>query len=233
MSQSMRFHRWCPVSTKAAALGLWGCLGAVTASATGGLAGLYAEQPPAGSVFVRLLNPGTPVQVAWASGKAVTLPLAGNLATAYRVIDPAKRPELSVNGKAVGIEKLAMTANYATWVVPSVGSEVIVIVDESPPANALKVVLRITNLVPDCQATLKTAEGAVVVDGLPVWHSKARAINPVRATLVASCGLAVSAPLVLPALQAGDRFSVFLHGSARSPQLNGQIDATEAYSAKP
>jgi alginate O-acetyltransferase complex protein AlgF len=233
MSQSKRFSGWRSVSLKAVALGLWGCLGAVSAGATGGLAGLYAEQPPAGSVFVRLLNPGAPVQVAWAHGKAVTLPLAGNLATAYRVIDPAKRPELSVNGKAVGIDKLAMVANYATWVVSPTGSDINVIVDESPPANALKVMLRITNLVPDCQATLKTAEGAVVVDGLPVWHSKARAINPVRATLVANCGAAVSAPLVLPALQAGDRFSVFLHGSASNLLLSGQIDATEAYSAKP
>jgi alginate O-acetyltransferase complex protein AlgF len=221
------------VNLKAAVFGLWCCLGAATAGATGGLAGLYAEQPPAGSVFVRLLNPGAPVQVAWANGKSASLPLAGNLATAYRVMDPSKRPELLVNGKAVGIDKLATTASYATWVVSPTGSDITVIVDESPPANALKVILRITNLVPDCQATLKTAEGAVVLDGLPAWHSKARAINPVRATLVANCGAAVSAPLVLPALQAGDRFSVFLHGNARSLLLSGQIDATEAYSGKP
>lgn len=233
MSQKKRFSAWRPVSLRAVTLGLWGCLGAVTAGATGGLAGLYAEQPPAGSVFVRLLNPGAPVQVAWANGKPAALPMGGNLATAYRVIDPSKRPELLVNDKAVGIDKLAMTASYATWVVSPAGSDITVIVDESPPANALKVILRITNLVPDCQATLKTVEGALVVDGLPVWHSKARAINPVRATLVANCGAVVSAPLVLPAVQAGDRFSVFLHGSARGLLLSGQIDATEAYSAKP
>lgn len=233
MNQNKRYIGYKAVNLKAAAFGLWCCLGAATAGATGGLAGLYAEQPPAGSVFVRLINAGAPVQVAWANGKPVALPAAGNLATAYRVIDPSKRPELLVNDKAVGIDKLAMTASYATWVVSPTGSDITVIVDESPPANALKVILRITNLLPDCQATLKTAEGATVVDGLPAWHSKARAINPVRATLVANCGAAVSAPLVLPVLQAGDRFSVFLHGSARSPHLSGQIDATEAYSAKP
>lgn len=214
-------------------LGLWGCVSALGVGATGGLAGLYAEQPPAGSVFVRVLNPGAPVQLAWANGKPSALPLAGNMATAYRVIDPAKRPELSVNGKSVGVDKVAMTASYATWVIQPSGTEVTVIADELPPANALKVVLRTTNLVPDCQVSLKTAEGAVVVDGLAVWHSKARAINPVKATLVANCGAAVSAPLVLPALQAGDRFSVFVHGNARAPVLSGQIDATEAYSAKP
>ena len=221
------------IGLKTVVFGLWCCLGAATGNATGGLAGLYAEQPPAGSVFVRLLHAGAPVQVAWANSKPATLPLAGNLATAYRVIDPSKRPELLVNDKAVGIDKLTMTASYATWVVSPTGSDMTVIVDESPPANALKVILRITNLVADCQATLKTAEGAVVLDSLPAWHSKARAINPVRATLVANCGAAVSAPLVLPALQAGDRFSVFLHGNARSLLLSGQIDATEAYSAKP
>jgi hypothetical protein len=103
---------------------------------------------------------------------------AGNLATAYRVIDPSKRPELLVNGKAVGIDKLAMTASYATWVVSPTGSDITVIVDESPPANALKVILRITNLVPDCQATLKTAEGAVCSMGCPRGTARRAPLTP-------------------------------------------------------
>ncbi|HRK38865.1 MAG TPA: alginate O-acetyltransferase AlgF [Burkholderiaceae bacterium] len=233
MFRDGRFKQRCAVRSVVGALGLWIGFGGGGVSAAGGLAGLYAEQPPAGSVFVRLLNPATPVQVAWTGGKPTALPLAGNLATAYRVMDPAKRPELSVNGKPMSVDKINMSASYATWVVSASGPDVVVIVDESPPANALKVVLRITNLVPDCQVTLKTAEGANVVEGLPVWQSKARAINPVKASLIAQCGAVASAPYVLPSLQAGDRFSVFVYGTARGPLLSGQIDATEAYSAKP
>jgi len=199
----------------------------------GGLAGLYAEQPPAGSAFVRVLNTGAVVQLTWAGGEAVNVPLAGNLATPYRVVNPAHPPTVLVNGKEVKPAQLPTPGSYMTWELRPAGDGMNVTLDELAPANALKVALRLTNVIPDCSLTLKTAEGVVVFSGVLALQSKARNINPVRATLVAHCGPVVSAPLSLPTLRAGDRFSVFAHGSAQAPRLSGQMDTTEVYSGKP
>ncbi|UII64761.1 MULTISPECIES: alginate O-acetyltransferase AlgF [Xanthomonas translucens group] len=54
--------------------------------------------------------------------------------------------------------------------------------------------------------------------------SSARAINPVKARLVAACGSKDSAPL---ALQPGDHYSLFLSGSGNAPVLQGRLSGTD------
>jgi alginate O-acetyltransferase complex protein AlgF len=201
--------------------------------AGGGLAGLYAAQPPAGSAFVRVVNTGAAVQLSWEGATTVALPIAGSLATAYRVVDPAHPPKIMVNGKTIMPAQWPAPASFSTWALTPSGDGVAVIVDEPAAANALKVALRVVNLVPGCALSLKTSTGAVVFAAVRPDESQVRNINPVKATVLAQCGTAVSDPLVISGLQAGSRYSVFAHGDAQAPRLSGQIDTTEAYSGKP
>jgi hypothetical protein len=70
-------------------------------------------------------------------------------------------------------------------------------------------------------------KGAVVFPAVASGSSSARGINPVKARLVAGCGGKDSTPLVLPALQPGDHYSLFLTGSAAAPVLQGQLSGTD------
>lgn len=205
-----------------------------------GLAGLYAAQPPAGSAFVRLAHVGTPpIQVVLGSvntGVAQSLPPAaaagGGLATAYKVVNPAKPWSLWVNGTVQKVDLQPQAGTYATWVVQGVSApfQLVAVTDELAPANALRAVLRLSNLVPGCALSLRVAGGPEVFDRVEPWHSKARLINPIKVAMVARCDAAESGPLALPALQAGDRYSLFVVGTAAKPELVGQMDTTEPYS---
>lgn len=205
----------------------------------GGLAGLYAAQPPAGSAFVRLAHVGTPpIQVVLGpanAGGGHTLPptaaAGGGLTTPYKVLNPAQPWSLWVNGAAQTLGVQPQAGTYATWVVQGTGTayKVVAVADELAPANALRAVLRLSNLVPGCALSLRVAGGPEVFDRVEPWHSKARLINPIKVAVVARCDAAESAPLALPALQAGDRYSLFVVGTTAKPELVGQMDTTEPY----
>lgn len=201
------------------------------AQAAGGLAGLYAAQPPAGSSFVRVVNPsGANLQIGLGAS-TMQLPQTGTgaIASSYRVIDPGRVPALTVNGRPVTGELKLAPNGFFTWLLVPKGGETQVhaMVDTPESQNALKAVLRSYNLVPQCSMTLAVANGPTVFERVPFGESRARTINPVKATLTARCDQAETT-LALPALSAGDKYSLFLVGDAAKPQLIGQFDQTEA-----
>lgn len=197
-----------------------------------GLAGLYAAAPPAGSAFVRVVQTDDrAVEVHFdRSGPAVSLPSEplGNIATPYRVAAAGQLPRLLVNGVPLAIDFKPRAGAYTTWALVADGSghRVHPVQDELPPANALRAVLRLTNLVPGCEANLSLSGGGDVFSALATWQSKARLIQPVKAGLVVRCGLSSSLEFTLPLLQAGDRYSLFVVGTPAQPALKGQIDST-------
>jgi alginate O-acetyltransferase complex protein AlgF len=106
------------------------------------------------------------------------------------------------------------------------------IVDESPPADGMKAELSAYNLVPSCAAAIRIAGGPAVFTDIAYGSRAARTINPVAASIEGACGAHVSTPLALPALKAGDHYSLFLIGTAQQPALAGTLNRTEPWHAR-
>lgn len=208
-------------------LALGACL-AGPAMAEGVLAQLYAPRPPAGSAFVRVVNPSADtvqVQISNGAEQAISPP---QLASNYTVVKGGQRFTVSVNGKPAGQLKVAPDS-YNTLV--QVNGKFQVLDDSKGNEDALKAELRFYNLASNCpKGSLKVADaGPVLFADVAPQATVARGINPVSASLTAGCGKATSKKLPLPALKPGDHYSLFLTGSAAAPVLRGQLAKTEGY----
>jgi alginate O-acetyltransferase complex protein AlgF len=214
----------------AAAL-LAGIHGTASAAAADDMAQLYAL-PPDGSVYVRVVNPSAaPVKVQLgASAKPETIGATGRIGTDYRAV-PGGALTLVIDGKPATVAGALPHGGFVTLIAGRAGAHVQVVVDESPAADGMKAELSAYNLVPACAAAIRVAGGATVFASLASGTRAARAINPVPASLDGACGAHVSAPQALPALKAGDRYSLFLVGTAEQPALVGMINRTEPWHA--
>ena len=206
---------------------LGACL-AGPAMAEGVLAQLYAPRPPAGSAFVRVVNPSpdtVKVQISNGAEQAIG---PAQLASNYTVVKGGQRFSVSFNGKPAGQLKVAPDS-YNTLV--QVNGKFQVLDDSKGNEDALKAELRFYNLASDCpKGSLKVADGGPVLFAyVAPYATVARGINPVSASLSASCGKATSEKLPLPALKPGDHYSLFLTGTAAAPVLSGQIAITEGF----
>jgi hypothetical protein len=210
--------------------GLGGLAGA--AHAEGVLAQLYAARPPAGSSFVRLVNPGAAaLRVKIADGPEQTLS-GERIASSYAIVKGDTPFAIVLDGKPAGRIKVA-PGTYTTVLPQRQGGALRLtpLDDAGGSQDALKAELRFYNLAADCPAgALQVAAGGptLFADVAPT-ASASRAINPVSAQLQATCGKAASAPLALPTLQPGDHHSLFLTGTAAAPVLRGQVSATDSY----
>ncbi|WP_174997394.1 alginate O-acetyltransferase AlgF [Pandoraea iniqua] len=198
------------------------------------IARLYAL-PPDGSVYVRVVNQAVaPVSVQLGNGaKAESLAANGKIVTDYRVLPGAQAYPLKVNGRAIDVSGKTPKGGFVTLVVDGAkaSAPAKVIVDESPAADGLKAELAVYNLVPGCTAKVGVAGGPTVFPAVADGARAARAINPVSASLVGECAGHTSAPLALPPLKGGDRYSLFLVGTAQAPVLVGATNRTEPYKA--
>lgn len=220
-----------PIHFPALALAL--ALPGAAAQAEGVFAQLYAARPPAGSSFVRVVNPDTgPVRVQIANGPSQEIGPT-QPATTYAIVEGSQRFDLLIDGKPAASLQVKPDT-FTTLVVRRDGVNVTysAIDDSNGTQDALKAELRFYNLAADCPgARLEVSPtGPSLFQGVKPGASAARAINPVSATLAAGCGTVLSPSLALPALQPGDHYSLFLTGSATAPNLRGQASATDPYS---
>ncbi|MDH2048964.1 alginate O-acetyltransferase AlgF [Achromobacter marplatensis] len=203
------------------------------AAAEGAFAQLYAARPPAGSSFVRIVNPdAAPLRVQIANGPAQE-PGAAKPATTYAIVRGNQPFNVLVDGKPAA--SLQVPPDTFSTLVPrrSDGKLTFAVIDDSNGTqDALKAELRFYNLAADCAAGQLgvSPSGPALFQDVKPGASAARAINPVSATLAAGCGAAASPALPLPALQPGDHYSLFLTGTAAAPVLRGQVSATDPYS---
>lgn len=200
--------------------------------AEGVLAQLYAARPPAGSSFVRVVNPETgPVRVQIANGPSQEISPTQPAST-YAIVKGNQPFNLLIDGKPAASLQVKPDT-FTTLVVRRDGVNVsyTAIDDSNGAQDALKAELRFYNLAADCPgAKLEVSPtGPTLFQDVKPGASMARAINPVSATLAAGCGTALSPSLALPALQPGDHYSLFLTGSATAPTLHGQASATDPY----
>lgn len=190
---------------------------------------LYAPKPPLGSAYVRVVDLAASGASIGIGSAPAALPPAGDTATIYRIVKGGAPLSVSIGGKPAEGSIVPQVDAFSTVVVPASGPAV-VIADPTEGRNDLKAQLRVYNLVPGCAASVAVADGGpVVFEGVATNDTRQRAINPIEAVLAASCGAAVSQPLKLPPLKAGDHYSLFLLPGASGPKLAGQRDETEPY----
>jgi alginate O-acetyltransferase complex protein AlgF len=202
------------------------------AHAEGKFAQLYAARPPAGSSFVRVVNPdGTPLTVKVADGPAQTLS-GEKIASTYAIVKGNATFTVSVDGKAAATLKVAPDS-FDTLVPRREGSKLTftVIDDGGGSQDALKAELRFYNFARGCEGgRLAVAPaGPMLFSNVAERTAAARPINPVSAKLTAACAVTISSAVTLPALQPGDHYSLFLTGTAAKPVLLGQVSATDPY----
>lgn len=202
------------------------------AHAEGKFAQLYAARPPAGSSFVRVVNPGAvPLTVKIADGPVQTLS-GETIASTYAIVKGNATFAVSLDGKTVTTMKVAPDS-FDTLVPRRQGKKVkfTVIDDGGGSQDALKAELRFYNLADGCAGgRLAVAPaGPMLFSDVAPLAAAARPINPVSAKLTAACAVAISGALALPALQPGDHYSLFLAGTAAKPVLRGQVSATDPY----
>ncbi|MBP6893845.1 hypothetical protein ABIC63_000213 [Pseudacidovorax sp. 1753] len=198
----------------------------------GALSQLYAARPPAGSSFVRVVNPTTEtllVQVADGPAQRIG---PQTPATSYAIVAGGRPFAVQVGGKKSATLEV-QPDRFGTWVLRREGSAYAftAIDDTGDVPDALKAELRFYNLVPGCaKAQLQIAPaGTPVVRDVAPMAAGARSVNPVQAQLAAACGGATSAAQALPALQAGDHLSLFMTGTADKPVLTMQPARTDTF----
>lgn len=209
-------------------LGIGLGLTSMAAQAAPEIAQLYAPKLPEGSAWVRVVNPSdTPMQVRVAQGTNFALSAQSAVASPFQIVDARQPVRVTVNGqdiKGLNVPKNA----FATLILdndPAAAPRVVI--DPQPRGKDLRAELNVYNLSAGCEkADIKLANGASVFSQLPSKGQAQRTINPVQATLIASCDQSASLPLKLEPFKAGDRYSLFLVGSRQTPRLIGLVDQT-------
>ena len=202
------------------------------AHAEGKFAQLYTARPPAGSSFVRVINPdGAPIKVKIADGPMQTLS-GDKIASTYAIVKGNTTFSVSLDGKTVATLKVAPDTFDTLVPRREAGKIAFTVIDDGGGSqDALKAELRFYNLARGCNGRrLAVAPaGPMLFANVAEQAAAARPINPVSAKLSAACAAAVSEPLTLPTLQPGDHYSLFLTGTAAKPVLLGQASATDPY----
>lgn len=213
-----------------ARIGVWLGLGLASsiAQAAPEIAQLYAPKLPEGSAWVRVVNPADQtLQVRVNQGASVALSAGSTIASPFQVVDARQPLHLTVNDREIK----GLNAPKNAWVTlildANPQAQPQVIIDPQPRGKDLRAELNIYNQSAGCEkANVQLANGASVFSQLPYKGQAQRTINPVQATLVASCGQSSSVPFKLAPFKAGDRYSLFLVGPSQAPRLIGLVDQT-------
>jgi alginate O-acetyltransferase complex protein AlgF len=212
-----------------AILVLFGLAGIGDARADGRL---YPSGPPNGVAYLRFVNLAA-ADVTIVSPAAKIAILADD-AHRIREFDPVT-PGAALTGSAQlgeAAKPIDVTLKQNEFVTVAVtGSadnlQVVVLREVPSDFNALKSSLGLFNLDPSCtNAQLVAGDNhlPVVTDVVPGAVGR-RLVNPVNAALAVSCGdPAQLVPAKLGQLTAGDRYSVFVVGSATGRQVVAQRD---------
>ncbi len=195
------------------------------------LAQLYPAAPPAGSSFVRVVNPLQESVKFSLSGMDESKPISahGNIASSYKIVNPDKPLQIGVNGKVLP-DAIAIEPNkFLTLVLGRNGEtfKVTVIPDATQGNNALKADLRAYNLTSGCVSTIIANKETKVFTDIPVGGSSRRMVNPISVEFVAQCGKTMSEPLAAPPLQPGSRYSLFVTGNETNLALTGKTDTVD------
>ncbi|MFT0533494.1 hypothetical protein ACMHYJ_11810 [Castellaniella hirudinis] len=192
------------------------------------MARLYAL-PPAGSVYVRVVNATRhALDISMAGQADIQLPPDREpLVSAYYPIPGDQPYSLTANQQALSVDPAPPGAGFVSLLVLADGENGLraqAIVDKGVAADGLKAELAIYNLIPGCTAEISLESGQAVFTDVAFQGRQARAINPIRTGLTGACGAEQSPVFILPELKGGDHFSLFLLGDSHSPILAGALN---------
>jgi alginate O-acetyltransferase complex protein AlgF len=204
------------------------------------VASLYGPQPPANATYLRVVNLASqPARVALPGSERAGV-VAPGAVTRFSVVTPGTPLRISVDGKDVADDSSATGASKAATASDSTAGAAITVALEHDVrgwhatriagryerVDGLKATLRAFNFSTGCSARIAVdGNGPAVFAQVATADQQARAINPVAAKLVGSCGAATTQALALPTLTAGDSYSLFVTGDAAKPVLTGVRDA--------
>ncbi len=197
----------------------------------GALSQLYAARPPAGSSYVRVVNPEAKV-LAVRVAKGPVQKLGGQTPAGSYAIVPGGQ-KFSVRVGTADVELQVPPDSFQTLLLrrSSKGFEFFPIDDTGDTEDALKAELRFYNFASACPEAKLVLSPA----GTPVFRevleqaSAARSVNPVRAAVAGQCGAEATAAQQLPTMQPGDHLSLFLLGTGKAPLLVIQTNRTDAF----
>jgi hypothetical protein len=199
---------------------------------------LYDPLPPKGSAYVRFFNAlSQPVTVRPEFSQALSLGTAGAQRIGpYTVVENVEGRSVTVPMQ-VGDGQSSVTLglhsgsfNTVLWLPGGAGPHGVVLQDESQ-FNQLRSKLTFYNATTDCPAASLTItpDGPAVFQNVPVAEARMRAVNPVEASLRASCGGKSTRPFDLKGLREGGRSSIWLIMTNDGPQAFFTQDATTVW----
>lgn len=188
---------------------------------------LYETGPGQDAAFVRFVNARSgPLEVSAAGSKARSrLDVAAPASAFFSVNAGAKvKGAFLADSQRSEIALTVKPGEFATVVaLPGAGAITQTVLREQPDDfNALKASLALYNLDPQCTSASLGVVGrsAMLFEAVPSGTLQRRALNPVSLTVQLLCGGKPTAtPLALGALQAGQRYSVFVVAAANAPRL--------------
>jgi alginate O-acetyltransferase complex protein AlgF len=206
------------------------------------VASLYAPQPPADAIMLRVVNLSAQTTRLFLPGAQRPINLAAGAATRFSVVEPGELPQIVVDGQTFRNDEAEGSKGSSLQTGSAVrpgGTSITVALRRDArgwsaawvsarrqPADGLKASLHVVNFIEDCKAKIMVdGKGPTVFPEVAAGVQLDRAINPVSARLVGSCGEASSRAWPLPALAAGDEYSLFMSGTRTAPILTGARDA--------
>lgn len=191
---------------------------------------LYSQRLPEGTVYIRLVS-------ALPQAASIGTDFAGTVALGNADADRVSPYYVAGNagGKTVALQVAEGAKTATATIQPKSGTFITVIlyekgsgvaasiITDKPEYNQLKARLTFYNAVEDCTAGSLLDGGRPVFSAVPAESVQARSLNPVQATVTATCGNDKAKPLDLGKLNEGGLYSVYMM------KLGGQLASFTAH----
>lgn len=183
-------------------------------SATIATAGLYPRAAPPGSAFIRVFNATSQPRVTAQVGSKNLGDTAAFEASSYVFLPPGQYPV------KIGDAAQNTTLQGSHCYTATLENDSKVHLFDQPCFNSqLKALIALYNTIDGTTLSLRTTDGATVVDKVVANASGQREVNPVKANLVVYDGTGKLADAKPVALERGSTYSLFVTGTRSSPVL--------------
>lgn len=187
---------------------------ALLGSATIATAGLYPPAAPPGSAFIRVFNATSQPKVTAQVGSKSLGDVSAMEASSYAFLPPGQYPV------KIGDATENATLQGAHCYTATLGSDSKVHQFDQQCFNSqLKALVEVYNMIDGTTLSLRTTDGATVVDSVAANAAGQREVNPIKANLVVFDGSNKLADAKPVTLMRGSTYSLFVMGTRSSPVL--------------
>jgi len=177
-------------------------------------AGLYPPAAPPGSAFIRVFNASNQPKVTAQVGSKSLGDVSAMEASSYTFLPPGQYPV------KIGDASDNATLQGSHCYTAAIGADSKVRQFDQQCFNSqLKALVEIYNMIDGTTLSLKTTDGATVVDSVAANAAGQREVNPIKANLVVYDGSNKLADAKPVTLTRGGTYSLFVMGTRSSPVL--------------